>query len=472
MTELVVASNRGPVQYAMDATGAITAQPGGGGLSGVIRSALQGRKAIWISAALTAGDYAKASKDDHDGPSADVRNVILSLDKHLKDQYYNEIANRTLWLLQHRLAYLAHEEGFDFEFREAWAGFRKVNGHFADACAKVASPESVVITADYHLSLVPAMLRARRPDVRIAHFTACPWVDTEYLAILPDNFRKELLSGMLGADLLEFTSPRWSGNFLACCSAVGYEVDMEERAVLAANRRVRVRELGVGVDEGELLERIESEEVTQQCSAIAAEFANRSLIVRVERLDPSKNALRGLSAFELLLESKPSLHGKVALLLHLYASRTELPEYRAYGSRVVRKAREINARFGTFDWRPCTLDQSDSLAAGLATLMMADIVVVNAVSDAVNLVAKEVPVIGRRSPVLILSRTTGAADDLSEGALLVNPFDAAELADAMFAALTIQRSERMARIAELRRGATRMSPKDWLSGLLADLNHT
>jgi trehalose 6-phosphate synthase len=470
MTELIVASNRGPLQYAMDAAGAMTAQPGGGGLIAIIRSALQGRRAIWISAALTAGDDAKALRDGVDGHSSGVRNVMLSLDRSLKDQYYNEIANRTLWFLQHRLAHLAHEEGFGFEFRDAWAGFRKVNGYFADACANTARPNSVVITADYHLSLVPAELRARRPDVRIAHFTACPWVDPEYLAILPDVPREELLSGMLAADLLEFTSRRWSRNFLACCAAAGYEVDMAERAVLVAERRVPVRELAVGVDAGELLGQIDSEEVAGHCSAIAAQFAGKALIVRVERLDPSKNALRGLSSFELLLESVPDLHGKVALLLHVYSSRTELPEYRAYGLQVIRKAEEINARFGTPEWQPCTLDRSDSPARGLATLMMADIVVVNSVSDAVNLVAKEVPVIARRSPVLILSRTAGAADDLGEGAVLVNPFDAAELADAMLAALKMQPPERMARLADLRRGATRLGPKEWLTGLLADLN--
>jgi trehalose 6-phosphate synthase len=441
-------------------------------LAGIIRSALQGRKATWISAALTAGDEARASEDNFGACQSGVRNVMLQLDKYLRDQYYNQIANRTLWFLQHRLAHLAHEEGFDFEFREAWAGFRKVNSRFADACAKAASPDSVVLTADYHLSLVPAMLRAKRPDVCIAHFTACPWVDPEYLAILPDDFREELLSGMLAANLLEFTSPRWSENFLACCAAAGYRVDTQERTVLIAKRRVRVRELAVGVDRGELLERIDSEDVTQHCSAIAAQFANRSLIVRVERLDPSKNSLRGLSAFELMLESKPSVRGKVALLLHLYSSRTELPEYRAYGLKVVRKVEAINARFGTVDWQPCTLERNDSSARGLATLMMADIVVVNSVADAVNLVAKEAPVIGKRSPVLILSRTAGAADDLGEAALLVNPFDAAELAEAMFAALRMQRSERMARVAKLRQGATRMSPKDWLAGLLTDLNST
>lgn len=470
MTELVVASNRGPVQYWLDATGSITPQPAAGGLAGIINNALQGRKATWISAALSEGDCAQAANGGVAYQIADCQHLILPLDGYLKEQYYNQIANRTIWLLQHRLAHLAHKEGFDFKFRESWTAFRKVNSYFADACAKVASRKSVVITADYHLSLVPAMLRQKRPDIRIAHFTACPWVDPEYFAILPDNARKELLAGMLGADLLEFTSPRWSENFFACCAAAGYKVDMEKRTILAGKQTARISELAVGVDAEELLSRIDSAEVAMHCSAIAQKFAGMSLIVRAERLDPSKNALRGLAAFELLLDSKPSLREKVSLFLHLYASRTELPEYLAYALQVVRKVAEINARFGTADWQPCTLDQSDSPSRGLAALMMADVVVVNSVVDAVNLVAKEVPVIGRKNPVLILSHTAGAADDLGEGAVLVNPFDAAELSDAMFASLNMSPSERVTRTAKLRRGATRMGPKDWLAGLLADLN--
>ena len=466
---LVILSNRGPFQYEIEADGSLTSRPGGGGLVGIISSALRGRQAIWITAALTRGDDAKASSQRLTYPPADCKQLMIPLDQHLKDQYYNEIANRTLWFLQHRLAHLAHEEGFDYKFRDAWAGFRKVNSKFASMCAKIASKNGVIITADYHLSLVPEMLHVRRPDVRRAHFTACPWVDPEYFAILPDNIREELISGMLGADLLEFTARRWSANFLACCAAAGYRVDLARQTVLVAHRTVRVRELPVGVDAEELLQRIASAEVAEHCTALAKEYANKFLIVRVERLDPAKNALRGLSGFELLLESRPRLRGKVVFLLHLYTSRSEMPEYRKYALQVVRRMQDINARYGTDSWQPCVLDDNDSSARGLATLMMADVVVVNSVADAMNMVAKEAPVVGRRNPVLILSRTAGAADDLGNGAILVNPFDIAELAEAMSAALSMDARERGLRAAELRRGATRMSPASWLERLLSDL---
>jgi trehalose 6-phosphate synthase len=189
----------------------------------------------------------------------------------------------------------------------------------------------------------------------------------------------------------------------------------------------------------------------------------------VDRMELSKNILRGLEGYGTFLERNPRVRGRVVHYALAYASRRDLPEYQAYTAEVKHAAEAINERFRTRTWEPVILELKDNYPRALAAMAMADVLLVNPVWDGMNLVAKEGPAVSRRDLVLILSRNAGAADDLADGALLVNPFDTAELAEAMATALTMPADERAKRAELLREAATALPPHDWFTAQREDL---
>jgi trehalose 6-phosphate synthase len=399
-----------------------------------------------------------------------VRLRSLVLDPREYANYYNRVANRTIWFLHHYLFDVPRHPRFDRSFRVAWQHYEEVNRAFATACDDEADRGAEVFAQDYHLALVPAMLRQRRPDLRIAHFTHCPWAEPGYFMMLPSRVAGAILEGMLGADLLGFLVPRWACTFLRCCLEAGYRVDFEQSAVEAGDgRRVRVRTYPLGVDGEALRERADQADARAQERVVADLARGRSLIVRVDRMELSKNILRGLEGYGMFLERNPRARGRVVHYALTYPSRRDLPEYQAYTAEVKHMADSINERFRTRSWEPVLLELRDNYPRALAAMAVADLLIVNPVWDGMNLVAKEGPAISRRDLALILSRNAGAADDLGPGALLVNPFDTAELAEAIGAALELSPDERAKRAALLREGATALPPQSWFAAQRDDL---
>jgi trehalose 6-phosphate synthase len=469
MAELVVASNRGPVQFEVDDDGNLTAGRGAGGMVAALGPALAGQAGTWVAAAISEGDRVAARRVARSGrlrpvelAQGLVRLRSLVLDPREYAGYYNRVANRTIWFLHHYLFDVPRHPRFDGSFRTAWRHYEDVNRAFAAACDDEVDRGGEVFAQDYHLALLPAMLRQRRPDLRIAHFTHCPWADPGYFMMLPSRVAGGILEGMLGADLLGFLSPRWARNFLHCCLEAGYRVDFGQSAVEAGDgRRVRVRTYPLGVD-GEALRELAAQVDVRAQERVVADLARgRRLIVRVDRMELSKNILRGLEGYGMFLERSPRARGRVVHYALAYPSRRDLPEYQAYTAEVKHMADAINERFRTRSWEPVLLELRDNYPRALAAMAAADVLVVNPVWDGMNLVAKEGPVVSRRDLALILSRNAGAADDLGPGALLVNPFDTAELAEATATALELSPDERAKRSALLREGATALPPQTW-----------
>jgi trehalose 6-phosphate synthase len=374
------------------------------------------------------------------------------------------VANRTIWFLHHYLFDVPRHPRFDRGFRVAWQHYEGVNQAFATACDDETGRGGEVFVQDYHLALVPAMLRRRRPDLRVAHFSHCPWAEPGYFLMLPGQVAAAILEGMLGADLLGFLVPRWARNFLRCCQDAGHRVDRDRGAVLTADgRTVLVRTYPLGVDGEDLRRRIAMPDAQAQLRTVTELARGRSMIVRVDRMELSKNILRGLEGYGTFLERNPRVRGRVVHYALAYASRRDLPEYQAYTAEVKHAAEAINERFRSRTWEPVLLELKDNYPKALAAMAVADVLLVNPVWDGMNLVAKEGPAVSRRDLVLILSRNAGAADDLSDGALLVNPFDTAELAEAIATALTMPADERAKRAALLRESATALPPQDWFS---------
>jgi trehalose 6-phosphate synthase len=469
MAELVVASNRGPVQFDVDDDGNLSSGRGAGGMVAALGPALAGQAGTWVAAAISEGDRVAARRVARSGrlrtvevAQGSVRLRSLVFDPREYQNYYNRVSNRTLWFLQHYLFDVARHPRFDRSFRVAWRNYEDVNAAFAAACDDEADRNGEVHIQDYHLALAPAMLRERRPDLGIAHFTHCPWADPGYFGMLPNRVATGVLDGMLGADLLGFLVPRWARNFQRCCQDAGYQVDPARGAVRSSDgRQVLVRAFPLGVDGDDLRRRAGERDAQAQQRAVTELARGRSLIVRVDRMELSKNILRGLEGYGTFLDRNPRARGRVVHYALAYASRRDLPEYQAYTAEVKHAAEAINERFRTRTWEPVVLELKDNYPRALAAMALADVLVVNPLWDGMNLVAKEGPSVSGRDAALILSRNAGAADDLAEGALLVNPFDTAELAEAIATAVAMPADERAKRAARLREAATALPPQDW-----------
>lgn len=444
--QVLVASNRGPVSYEVGDDGSLRARRGGGGLVSGLSAIGPDAGALWVCSALSDGDREAVRRGvGEDG----VRMLAIPADVHA--DAYNGIANSVLWFVHHMLYQTPLEPVFDAEFRRQWASYEAYNRAFAEALAEEAAEGAVAIVQDYHLCLVPGMLRELRPDLRIGHFSHTPWAPVDYFRMLPDDIREQLLTGMLGADRLGFLTHRWADAFTACCT---------EFAGGLGDTRIGVH--GLGADADFLRARSHEPDVQERIVALREEIgAGRRTIVRVDRTELSKNIVRGLLAYRQLLDDHPELLERVVHVAFAYPSRQDLAVYRDYTAEVQRVADEINSRYGTPGWTPVVLHVKDDFARSLAAYRLADVALVNPIRDGMNLVAKEVPVVSDEGCVLVLSREAGAYEELGEDAIPVNPYDVIGTAAALHEALTMLAEERAERTKRLAAAATALPPAQW-----------
>ena len=371
--------------------------------------------------------------------------------------YYDVVANQTLWFLLHGLWDLPRRPRFDRHWAAAWEAFRAVNERFASEAAGCAAEGAVVLVQDYQLALVPAMLAAKRPDVRIVSFTHTPWCAPNELAVLPDPVADELMAGMAGAKAAGFHSSRWAEAFAECCRSRG--LPCPETFVSPA-----------AADVSDLRGVASSAECQEELGRLEALVGDRKVLVRVDRMELSKNVLRGFWAFDELLENRPDLRGRVVFAAKVYPSRQGVPEYLAYGQEVLSLAAHLNAKWGSgaagSGWTPVLVDPDDNYPAAVAALRRADVLLVNPVRDGLNLVAKEGPLVNERDGVLVLSRNAGSWDEMGEHGLGVNPFDVAGTAEMLARAIDMDATERAERAKGLLAAAEARTPLDWFEDLV------
>ncbi|RZS87568.1 trehalose 6-phosphate synthase [Motilibacter rhizosphaerae] len=480
---MLLASNRGPLSFTLDADGAPRAKRGGGGLVSAIMSAGHaGEHPLWVCTALSDADREAARRSPHgrlDEAGHDtggLRVRMLStpegIDARTFDLAYNGIANSTLWFLHHLLFATPTAPVFDGSFAREWSAFSVYSQAFAEGLAQDAAPGAKVLVQDYHLTLVPRLLRQLRPDLRIGHFSHTPWAPAEYFSLLPQGLAREVLLGVLGADSAGFLAPRWASAFLDCCERVlGAEVVREEVGgeVRHDGRTTRVVVHALGIDADELRERAGRADVARHEEALLARIGDCKVIARVDRTELSKNILRGLLAYRDLLRRYPEWVGRVVHVVGAVPSRNALPEYREYTARVQRLAAEIDEEFARPGWSPLILSVDDDFPRSLATYRIADVLLINPIRDGMNLVAKEAPALSTRGCALVLSTEAGAAAELGHAALLVNPYDVSGTAAALHAALGMDDEERARRTRELVDAATALPPGQWLAAQVEDL---
>ncbi len=467
--EIVVVSNREPWVHERVSGEVRAVRPASGmvvGLEPIVRAA----RGTWIAHGSGSADR---SVSDAQGrirlpPGKEeytLRRVWLT--RREEEGYYYGISNRALWPLCH-IVYTRPRFS-----REDWRIYRSVNQKFCDTVLEeIGSKEAVVFIQDYHLALLPRMLKKARPDLKLIQFWHIPWPNCESFRVFP--WEEELLDGLLGNDLLGFHIQHHCNNFLdtisSCLEAM---VDLEHFRVVRGGHPTFVRPFPISVDFHQIGRDAESSEVRQEVEGFIRELGETAgatrLFVGADRIDYTKGIPERLAAFDLMLARHPELRTRVSLVQLAAPSRTHVKEYRELNKELDHLVDEINWRHQTEDWVPVHfLRAHHDYHAVLAGFQLADVLLVTALHDGMNLVAKEF--VAARTDgdgVLILSKYTGSARELG-GALLVNPFDVDQLADVMYAAFCMPDEERRRRMANLRERVARSDVFQWAAGIMEE----
>lgn len=471
---LVLVSNRGPVTFQED--GSI--KRGTGGLVTALTGLASHRDAVWIASAMS-DDDARVQREHGDeafpisaphGGEFHVR--FVESDPAAYDGFYNVIANPMLWFIQHYLWDQSNAPDIRREEVEAFEhGYNVVNEDLARAVLQEIEDdeEPVVMVHDYHFYTLPGIIREQRPDVFLHHFIHIPWTQPDAWRVLPKDIRDQIFRGLLANDIVGFHTRSYRRNFLQCCrDLMDLDVDMKSGVVCFEDREVWVRAYPLPIDYEATRETAARDRVSEFEDRLLARRREFS-ILRVDRADLSKNVLRGFTGFDIFLEQHPEFSERITFTAQLMPSRTDVPEYAEYLERIEALVAVVNHRHGTPDWMPIDLKLRDDLEEAMASYKHYDVMMVNAMFDGMNLVAKEGPLVNERNGVSILGENTGAHEELGEYSISVNPFDVQELADAIYAALTMSSEERERRANGLKEIVTSRDPGDWIDEQVADI---
>jgi trehalose 6-phosphate synthase len=357
---------------------------------------------------------------------------------------------------------------------DAWeTGYIPVNRAFADAIVEEAqhsaSPPYVMLH-DYHLYLTPGMVRAALPEALIQHFLHIPWPDASYWQMLPAFMRRAICESLCASDIVGFQTSRDVRSFLQGCEMFlpEAEVDHTKRTVSVNGRETAVQCYPISIDVDELKRIANSPRALEYDKKIRPLLGEKT-IIRVDRVEPSKNIVRGFRAYRLLLERNSDLRGKVKFLAFLVPSRTHIRQYQRYLQEVDALVSEINQAFGTEEWQPITVFYENNYTQAMAAMKLYDVLLVNSIIDGMNLVAKEGPVVNTRGGIVILSETAGAYNQLHEGVLAVSPADVEGTCQAMYQAINASVEERERRATILSQEVEREDVINWMECQMDDL---
>lgn len=469
---LIIASNRGPVTLRQNEAGEVTYQRGSGGLVTALSGLLQHAEARWVACAQTEEDKAWKQVSAPLGQTDEVVSVqFVTPSDSAYEGYYLVIANPLLWFLQHSMWNIFREPTIDQTIWNHWEnGYVSVNMLFADAIAQqiMESPRpALVMLQDYHLYLAPSFIRKkirRKADYTLAHFVHIPWPGAEDWGFLPATMRKSILEGLCAVDLLGFQTREDGLNFIRTCESLlpGAHVNYRKGRVWYRHHATYVRDFPISIDVQGFRQFAETPEVTAYKDQLLQLHGDWQIILRIDRIEPSKNIVRGFQAFDELLELHPEHRGKVKFLALLVPSRLEVSEYGSYLDEVMGIAGRVNAKYGGNDWEPIRVLMDENYPRAVAGLQIYDVLLVNSIADGMNLVAKEGPVVNRRDGVVVLSERTGAYQQLESGVLVVSPLDVYGTAEAIHQALIMPAEERRERAERLRSLIEQHDIVDWL----------
>ncbi len=474
----ILVSNRGPVELWVGDNGRLAGRRGSGGVVTALSALSHYLQLTWVAAAMSDGErdvverFGAGVQWKRGGQQLNLR--LVTAPRAVYRRYYTVFANPFLWFLQHYLLNVADDEAFPVEANKAWSrGYLPMNRAFADALVQAAREDDrtpLVLIQDYHLYLVGGLVRERCPEAALMHFVHIPWPAPRYWTFLPEQMRQAICRSLAANDIVGFQTEHDAHNFLRTCEVFlpQCRVDYEDRSVRQGEHRALVRVYPISVDVATLQEAVSSKRVRSHTAKLRRE-AGEMTIVRVDRVEPSKNIVRGFQAYELLLERHPELRGRVRFLAFLVPSRTKLAEYKRYWQDVQAIITRVNETYGSSSWKPIEFYYEHNYPQAIAGMRLYDVLLVNAVMDGMNLVAKEGPTVNERDGVLVLSEGVGAHAELKGHALTVASLDVEGTANTLYDALTMAKEDRERRADGLRRVVAANDLTHWLRRQLLDV---
>ena len=438
--KLIIVSNREPYSHEK-IRGKITEKRSIGGVISALDPVMQACGGTWVSwgsgnADFDVTDEENRIKISREGGEYTLKRIALS--EKERENYYFGFSNRVLWPLSH---FFSDKMSLNSAY---WKTYEKVNHKFADAVLNEAADETMVWVHDYHLALVPGIIKRARPDLKVSFFWHIVWPSLEIYQRLP--WRREILRGLLGNDMLGFHTKLHADNFLRCVEKLTpYKVDWEHSEIEVKDRSVKVGIFPIGIDAEHFEELSNSRNVRIISSRLKKKLTSGKdvkIIFGIDRLDYTKGVLNRLRGYERFLKKYPKYRKKVIFAQLVTPSRSQVREYKQMKSIIDQNVGRINAELERADWVPIRSYYrvfSDDLL--ISYYKIADIALVTPLADGMNLVAKEYIAANKGNGSLILSEFAGAAERLKK-AFIINPYDPEDVADAIKAALERPAEER------------------------------
>lgn len=452
---LIIVSNRLPYRFEDDGRGGFSFERSVGGLATGLGPLHEQDGNLWIGWADAAPRMGAEERAQFTAALGEQDCRPVFLDERDAEAYYEGFSNSALWPLFHGFPQFTR---FD---EEEWEAYRRVNERFCEAVLAEARSGDTLWIQDYHLMLLPSMLRAALPDVAIGFFLHIPFPDYETFRMLP--WRDEIVRGVLGADLIGFHAYDYVRHFLSSCRRVA-GIENTSGTLSADGRVVQVDAFPLGIDYTRYRDAARTPEVRSSVQTLAAEKGHDGckVMLSVERLDYSKGIPERLDAFDAFLDKHPEWKGRVVLMLVTVPSRENVASYRALKKRIDELVGQVNGKHSTMDWTPVDYYYRALPFEQLVSLYAAsDVMLVTPLRDGMNLVCKEyLACHDGDGGVLVLSEMAGASYELHE-ALCVNPFDRAGIVEAMQQALTMPIDEQRRRNAPMQQRLARYTSKKW-----------
>ena len=467
MPRLIIVSNRLP--FAVEnQDGEITVRQSSGGLVSAIKSYIERNKdyqqftgRVWIgSMDCTEEDWQTAVNQGLLPEDLMVQPIFPESATYAN--FYNGFSNSVLWPLFHYFPSLV-------EYRkEYFKDYKRINQQFADAIRQAYEPGDVIWIHDYQLMMVSDMLRRVLPDATIGFFLHIPFPSYEIFRLLPREWKQQILQGVMGADLIGFHTHDYGQHFIQSVKMI-LQVDSQFNTVYYGNRMVRIDQFPIGIDYKKFRDACIDETVVGICTRIEENFYNQKIIFSVDRLDYTKGISYRLSGFEHFLENHPEFREKIVFILNIVPSRDTIYSYNEMKKSIELQVSTINGRFSTLQWQPIIYRYNHLEFEELCALYQAaDVALITPLRDGMNLVAKEFIASCIDKGVLILSELTGAASELNE-AVLVNPTDTDEVANAIYSALMMPLIEQRSRLSYMQRRIAEYDVQKWINDFMDQL---
>jgi trehalose 6-phosphate synthase/phosphatase len=387
----------------------------------------------------------------------------IFLSEKTMDKFYHGFCNRTIWPLFHYFPFLTV---YDDDF---WTHYKKVNEIFCEALLQIIKPEDLIWIHDYHLMLLPRLIRQKLPDARLAFFLHIPFPSFEVFRLLPSVWRREILDGLLGADLIGFHTYEYKQYFLRCVLRIlGYEHNMGQ--IVDNSRILKVADFPMGINFQKFHMTAADPEVIKERDALRESARNCKIILSLDRLDYSKGIINRLKGYETFLEKNPSWHGKLVLVLAVTPSRIKVDHYQLMKRQIDELVGKINGKFGNMGWTPILYSYKFLPYNYLIALYsVSDIALITPLRDGMNLIAKEyIATKNDGKGVLILSEMAGAAKELNE-AIIINPNNVEEIALALNQALEMPEDEQIRRNKIMQTRLQRYDVVEWVEDFIKNL---